>query len=70
MFGYLDRGGFDKMVPLFEANMKREVICLGLRDYYDSVEDLRKTIRFFRSKGAHFTTLTQGASEHYEHHAK
>jgi hypothetical protein len=65
--GYLD-AGFDALVPLFEANMKRETICLGLRDYHDSIEDLRKTIRYFRSKGAHFTTLTQGASEHYEHH--
>ncbi len=67
-YGYLDRG-FDHLMPLFEANADREVICLGLRDYHDSVEDLRKTIRYFRDKGAHFTTLTQAASEHYEHHA-
>lgn len=66
--GYLD-AGFDALVPLFEANMKREVICLGMRDYHDSVEDLKKTIRYFRDKGAHFTTLTQAASENYEHHA-
>lgn len=65
--GYLD-AGFDALLPLFEANMSRETICLGMRDYHDSVEDLRKTIRYFREKGAHFTTLTQGASEHYEHH--
>lgn len=65
--GYLD-AGFDALMPLFEANMKREVICLGMRDYHDSVEDLRKTIRHFRQHGAHFTTLTQAASEHYEHH--
>lgn len=64
--GYLDQG-FDKLVPLFEANLKNEVITLGLRDYFDSVEDLRKTIRYFREKGAHFTTMTQAASEHYEH---
>ncbi|MBI1755698.1 MAG: hypothetical protein HY248_05150 [Fimbriimonas ginsengisoli] len=66
--GYLD-AGFAALEPLFAANLSREVICLGLRDYYDSVDDLRKTIRYFRHKGAHFTTLTQAASEHYEHHA-
>lgn len=65
--GYLD-SGFDALVPLYEANLEREAICLGMRDYYDSVEDLRKTIRWFREKGAHFTTLTQCASEHFEHH--
>lgn len=65
--GYID-SGFDKLMPLFEANMDREVIVLGVRDYHDSVEDLRKTIAHFRKKGAHFTTLTQAASEHYEHH--
>ncbi|MBC8063228.1 MAG: hypothetical protein H7Y17_00235, partial [Chlorobia bacterium] len=65
--GYLD-AGFENLTALFEANMDREVICLGLRDYHDSVEDLGKTIRYFREKGAHFTTLTQAASEHYEHH--
>jgi hypothetical protein len=65
--GYLD-AGFEAMLPLFEANLEREVICLGLRDYHNSIEDLRKTIGYFRSKGAHFTTLTQAASEHYEHH--
>ncbi len=65
--GYLDNG-FDALLPLFDANMGREVICLGVRDYHDSVADLQKTIRYFRQKGAHFTTLTQAASEHYEHH--
>jgi hypothetical protein len=68
MHGYLHHG-FDALVPLFEANMHREVICLGLRDYHDSCDDLQKTIQYFRGKGAHFTTLTQAASEHYEHHA-
>ena len=66
-YGYLD-AGFDALVPLFEANLHREVICLGMRDYNDCSEDLRKTIRYFRERGAHFTTLTQAASEHYEHH--
>ena len=65
--GYLDMG-FDALVPLFEANQDAEVITLGMRDYHDSVEDLKKTIRYFRDKGAHFTTMTQAASEHYEHH--
>lgn len=65
--GYL-HNGFDALVPLFEANMSREVVCLGLRDYHDSIDDLQKTVRFFRERGAHFTTLTQAASEHYEHH--
>lgn len=65
--GYLD-AGFDELMPLYEANMQREVICLGMRDYYDSVGDLKKTIRYFRKSGAHFTTLTQAASEHFEHH--
>lgn len=65
--GYLHHG-FDALLPLFEANMDREVICLGLRDYHDSADDLRKTVRFFRERGAHFTTLTQAASEHFEHH--
>jgi len=65
--GYLDQG-FDNLVPLFEANLNNEVITLGMRDYFDSVDDLRKTIRYFREKGAHFTTMTQAASEHYEHH--
>ncbi len=65
--GYLD-AGFDKLEALFENNLEREVICLGMRDYYDSVDDLRKTIRYFRKRDAHFTTLTQAASEHFEHH--
>jgi hypothetical protein len=66
--GYLD-GSFDELVPLLEANLDSEVICLALRDYQDAADNLRKTIQYFRDKGAHFTTLTQAASEHYEHHA-
>ena len=66
--GYLDLG-FDTLVPLFEANQDAEVITLGMRDYFDSVEDLRKTIRYFRDLGSHFTTMTQAASEFYEHHS-
>jgi hypothetical protein len=66
--GYLDLG-YEALVPLFEANADCEVITLGLRDYHDNVDDLRKTIRYFREHGAHFTTMTQAASEHFEHHA-
>jgi hypothetical protein len=66
--GYLD-SPWDELKDLMDANMDCEVITLGLRDYQDSVDSLRKTIRYFREKGAHFTTMTQAASEHYEHHA-
>ena len=64
---YLDNG-FESLEPCFEANLGREVIVLGMRDYIDGVETLKQTIHYFRQKGAHFTTLTQAASEHYEHH--
>jgi len=65
---YLDLG-FDALLPIFEANADAEVITLGLRDYIDSVDTLRRTIRYFRERGAHFTTMTQAASEHFEHHS-
>jgi hypothetical protein len=65
--GYLDLP-WGELQELIDANLSREVITLGLRDYQDSTDNLRKTIRHFRSKGAHFTTMTQAASEHYEHH--
>jgi hypothetical protein len=65
--GYLDME-WGSLKELIDANMSREVICLGMRDYHDSIDTLQKTIRYFREKGAHFTTLTQAASEHYEHH--
>jgi hypothetical protein len=65
--GYLDLG-FAELEPLLDANLGNEVITLGLRDYFDSVSDLRKTIEYFRRRGAHFTTMTQAASEHFEHH--
>lgn len=67
MHGYLDKS-FHEMKPLFEANRQRETILLGLRDYNDSVDTLREAIQYFRGIGAHFTTLTQSASEHFEHH--
>jgi hypothetical protein len=65
--GYLDLG-WEKIKELIDANLHREVITLGMRDYFDSVETLQQVIRYFRSKGAHFTTMTQAASEHFEHH--
>jgi hypothetical protein len=64
---YLDLG-MEELEPILEANLDREVVCLGMRDYSDSVDTLRSVIQYFRGKGAHFTTLTQAASEHYEHH--
>ncbi|MFN8219020.1 MAG: hypothetical protein U0S12_02670 [Fimbriimonadales bacterium] len=64
---YLD-AGFEALKPIFDANMSREVVCIAMRDYNDSIDALRETIRYFRKQGAHFTTLTQAASEHYEHH--
>lgn len=64
--GYLNG---EDLEPLFAANLEREVIVLGVRDYMDSSDALRRAIQYFRNKGAHFTTLTQAASEHYEHHA-
>ncbi len=64
--GYLDMG-FNDLVPLFEANRDNQVITLGMRDYHDSLSDLQKTIRYFRERGAHFTTMTQAASENFEH---
>lgn len=65
--GYLDMPWAD-LEPLLEANLSREVITLGLRDYLDATGNLEKTIRWFRERGAHFTTMTQAASEHFEHH--
>ncbi|CAN5442666.1 hypothetical protein BH11ARM1_BH11ARM1_03140 [soil metagenome] len=65
--GYLDAAWSD-LESIFEANADCEVITLGLRDYQDSTDNLQKTIRYFRGKGAHFSTMTQAASEHFEHH--
>lgn len=64
---YLDKG-FEAVQAIVDANIDQEVVCIGMRDYTDSVEDLRRIIRYLRGKNAHFTTLTQCASEHYEHH--
>jgi hypothetical protein len=64
---YLDKG-FDQVRQIIDANIEREVLCIAMRDYIDSVADLRAAVRYLREKGSHFTTLTQAASEHYEHH--
>lgn len=61
--------GFDKVLPILEANADHEVITIGIRDYNDGVDDLRKVIRYYREKGAHFTTMTQAASENFEHYS-
>ncbi len=56
------------LVPLFWKQTRTLwVITLGMRDYHDSLADLQKTIRYFRERGAHFTTMTQAASEHFAH---
>lgn len=65
--GYLGMP-WEELKELIDANLSREVIVLGFRDYHDSVHQLRQTIRYFRANGAHFTTMTQAASEHFEHH--
>jgi hypothetical protein len=64
--GYLDLG-FPALEPLLEANADAEVVTLGFRDYHDNVDELKRVIRYYRDRGAHFTTMTQAASEHYEH---
>ncbi|MFN3728355.1 MAG: hypothetical protein ACK4XJ_01400 [Fimbriimonadaceae bacterium] len=65
--GYLDLP-WSELQALVDANLDREVICLGMRDYSDSSENLKRLLGHLRSKDAHFTTLTQAASEHYEMH--
>ena len=67
LHGYLDHP-MAQLLPLFEANLNREVLTLAARDYMDSTENLIATIQYFRNQGSHFTTMTQAASEHYEHH--
>lgn len=66
-YAYLDRG-YDEVKAILDACIEHEVLCIGMRDYIDSLEALDKLILDLRSRGAHFSTLTQTASEHYEHH--
>jgi hypothetical protein len=64
-YAYLDKG-FEEIKPVVDACMEREVICVGMRDYTDCVKGLGDLVGHLREKGAHFSTLTQTASEHYE----
>jgi hypothetical protein len=68
-YAYLDKG-FAEVQEVIEGCMDREVLCIGMRDYTDCVGALSETVDFLRSKGAHFSTLTQTASEHYELHGQ
>ncbi len=64
---YLDKG-FELVKQMIAAHIHEPVLCLGIRDYYDSVEDLYKIIRYLKGHEADFTTLTQTANKFYEHH--
>lgn len=64
---YLDKG-FEDVKPVIDACMDREVICIGMRDHMDCAGTLQQVVEYLREKGAHFSTLTQTASEHYEQH--
>ncbi len=65
---YLDLG-FETLKPILEENKDLELITIGIRDYLDSVAALRQVIQYYRGLGAHFTTMTQAASEHFQHHS-
>lgn len=64
---YMDMG-MEAIEQIFRANSHLNVVTIGIRDYMDSVSTLRRSIQMFREQGAHFTTMTQAASEHFEHH--
>jgi hypothetical protein len=64
-YAYLDKG-FDDILPVLDSCMDREVLCIGMRDYTDCAKALGDLVGHLRAKGAHFSTLTQTASEHYE----
>lgn len=66
-YAYLDKG-FDEIRDVVDNCMDREVICVGMRDYTDCGKGLTELVGYLRGKGAHFSTLTQTASEHYEQH--
>lgn len=65
-YGYIDHP-FDEMKPIYEANMDRQVITLAVRDYMDSVQGLRDTVKWLRDRGCRFITMTQAASECFAH---
>jgi hypothetical protein len=64
--GYLDLP-WSELEALFEANADRPVVVLGMRDYMDSLDNLRHTLAYWRKRGARFTTMTQTASELHAH---
>ena len=64
---YLDKG-FENIRPIVDASMDGEVICVGMRDHMDCCDAMKELVDYLHSKGAHFSTLTQTASEHYERH--
>ncbi len=68
-FAYLDKG-FDEAKLIVDAVGNAEVLCIGMRDYMDCIDHLDNMVTYLRQKGCHFSTLTQTASEHYEHHGR
>ncbi|MGI8922453.1 MAG: hypothetical protein ACR2HJ_00185 [Fimbriimonadales bacterium] len=68
-YAYLDKG-FNEIRPVVDACLDREVLCIGMRDYTNCTDALNDTVSYLREKGAHFSTLTQTASEHYEQHGE
>lgn len=64
---YLDKG-FEPVREVLEACGDQQVLCIGMRDFVNSPDALRECIAWLRSRGAHFSTLTQVASELYEKH--
>ncbi|MDQ2985473.1 MAG: hypothetical protein M3R13_01970 [Armatimonadota bacterium] len=67
MHAYLDKG-FSDVQPVIDGCMDREVLCIGMRDHMDCSGALQETVEYLRGKGAHFSTLTQTSSEHFEQH--
>ena len=67
LHAYLDKG-FSDIQPVVDACMDREVICIGMRDHIDCCDSFKELVEYLRGKGAHFSTLTQTASEHFEQH--
>lgn len=63
---YLDREA-DEVLDILNACGSHKVYCIGMRDYQDSIDALEGVVKSLRNEGAHFSTLTQCASEHYEH---
>jgi hypothetical protein len=66
---YLDKG-IDEVRNVLDQSENLPVFCVGMRDYIDCAGSLDQLVIHLRGKGAHFSTLTQTASEHYEHHPR